>query len=59
MSPRTGRPKIENPKSERITVRLDNESVTTLNEYCTKKKVEKAEAIRIGISKLRADIKEK
>lgn len=57
MSPRTGRPKIENPKSERITVRLDNESVETLNAYCNEKKVEKAEAIRRGISKLKSEIK--
>ena len=56
MSPRTGRPKIENPKSERITVRLDSESVNIINEYCKCKNVGKAEALRIGISKLRADI---
>lgn len=57
MSPRTGRPKIENPKTDRITVRLDNASSEILNEYCKQKKVEKAEAIRIGISKLKPDIK--
>ncbi len=59
MSPRTGRPKIENPKSERITVRLDNESVSTLIQYCDQEKIEKAEAIRRGIKKLRSDLKEK
>ncbi len=58
MSPRTGRPKIENPKSERITVRLDDKSVETLNQYCKQEKVEKAEAIRRGIKKLKSDIKE-
>lgn len=58
MSPRTGRPKIENPKSERITVRLDDKSVETLNQYCKQEKVEKAEAIRRGIQKLKSDIKE-
>jgi len=57
MSPRTGRPKIDNPKSERITVRLDNESSMILNEYCKQKGVEKADAVRIGISKLKSDIK--
>lgn len=57
MSPRTGRPKIDNPKSERITVRLDNDSSQTLKEYCEQEKVEKAEAIRRGISKLKPDIK--
>lgn len=57
MSPRTGRPKIENPKSERITVRLDTESSKTLSDYCKQKNVEKAEAVRIGISRLKPDIK--
>ena len=57
MSPRTGRPKIENPKSNRITVRLDNESVEIVNAYCLQENVEKAEAIRRGIIKLRSEIK--
>ena len=57
MSPRTGRPKIDNPKKERITVRLDNESVETLDAYCEQKNVDKAEAIRIGIRKLKSEIK--
>ena len=56
-SPRTGRPKIENPKSERITVRLDKDSSETLDKYCKQEQVEKAEAIRRGISKLKSDIK--
>lgn len=57
MSPRTGRPPIENPKSERITVRLGNQESTILNQYCEKEKVERAEAIRRGIRKLESDIK--
>lgn len=57
MSPRTGRPKIENPKSERITVRLDNEYANILKQYCEQEKIEKAEAIRRGISKLKPEIK--
>ena len=57
MSPRTGRPPIDNPKSERITVRIGNEESKILNEYCKKEKVERAEAIRRGIKKLETDIK--
>lgn len=57
MSPRTGRPPVENPKSERITVRLDGETSGILKNYCDQEKVEKAEAIRRGIKKLEADIK--
>ncbi len=57
MSPRTGRPKIENPMKERITVRLDDESAQVLKAYCQQKNVDKAEAIRRGIDKLRSEIK--
>ena len=52
MSPKTGRPKSENPKSNRVTVRIDDETMKTLNEYCLQENVEKAEAIRRGIKKL-------
>lgn len=52
MSPRTGRPPIENPKSDRITVRLDKSCSEILEKYCEKEKIEKAEAIRRGIKKL-------
>lgn len=57
MSPRTGRPPIDNPKSDRITVRLGNEESTILNEYCNQEKIERAEAIRRGIKKLVPEIK--
>lgn len=57
MSPRTGRPKSDNPKSERITVRLDSETADTLKEYCKQENIEKAEAVRRGIVKLGSEIK--
>lgn len=56
MSPRTGRP-TDNPKSERITVRLDEEAKETLNAYCEQKNVDRAEAIRRGIKKLKPELK--
>ena len=49
MSPRTGRPPIDNPMNERITVRLDKDSSAILMEYCKKYNVDKAKAIRQGI----------
>lgn len=55
MSPRTGRP-TDNPKQERITVRLDSESSQILQKYCEIKHMERAEAIRHGIKKLAAEI---
>ena len=55
VSPRMGRP-TDNPKQERITVRLDEESSTILHKYCDQENVEKAEAIRRGVKKLAEDI---
>ena len=57
MSPRTGRPKIDNPKSNPIHVRLDDESMKTLETYCEQEKIAKTEGIRRGIEKLKSDIK--
>ena len=56
MSPRTGRP-TDNPKQERITVRLDEQSSKILQKYCEQENVEKAEAIRRGVKKLADEIK--
>ena len=56
MSPRTGRP-TDNPKKERITVRLDMESSNILDRFCEQESVDRAEAIRRGIKKLESFIK--
>lgn len=53
MSPKTGRPKTDNPKSERINVRLDKEHSEILKNYCDKTGVDRAAAIRRGIKLLR------
>ena len=57
MSPRTGRPPSENSMKERITVRLDQARSETLQTYCKQENVDRAEAIRRGIDKLKEDIK--
>ena len=49
MSPRTGRPKAENPKSNDIKVRLDDEMMSKLDDYCREHELTRAEAIRRGI----------
>lgn len=54
---RMGRPKTENPKSNRIVIRLDNNSFDVLKKYCDKFSVTKAEAVRKGIEKLEVDLK--
>lgn len=58
VSPRTGRPTL-NPKEERLTVRIDKECSEILTSYCEKNSVNKGEAIRIGIKKLKDDISKK
>lgn len=56
MTKKIGRP-TNNPKDSRITVRLDKESQEILNQYCKQEKVNKMEATRRGIKKLRSDLK--
>nr|DAP90891.1 MAG TPA: Alginate and motility regulator [Caudoviricetes sp.] len=57
MSP-AGRPKAENPKSNRFSIRLDAETENRLKEYCEKYGITKGEAIRRGIHLLLAKEKE-
>nr|DAN31893.1 MAG TPA: Alginate and motility regulator [Caudoviricetes sp.] len=57
MSPRTGRPKTENPINIRTSVRLDAETDRKLNDYCEKHGITKGEAIRKGVHLLLAEEK--
>lgn len=57
MSPRTGRPKSENPKSNPIHVRLDDECQSILRQYCEQERIVRTEGIRRGILKLKPEIK--
>lgn len=52
MSPRTGRPKVQNPKNIRYSVCLDAKTEEKLGEYCEKHQITKGEAIRKGIEML-------
>ena len=49
MSPRTGRPKVENPKTNDLKVRIDDDTVKKLDSYCLENNITRAEAIRRGI----------
>lgn len=49
MSPRTGRPKLDNPINIRTSVRLDKETDEKLNLYCVEHRMTKGEAIRKGV----------
>lgn len=57
MSPRTGRP-TDNPKPYQLTVRVDEEGKKILDKYTEQEGITLMEAIRRGIKKLEADIKE-
>lgn len=57
MSPPAGRP-TTNPKDKgRLTIRLDAESESILSKYCEQEKVDRNEAARRGIKKLKDELK--
>lgn len=55
MSPRTGRPKAENPKNIQVKFLVDKETVADLNFCCEKLNKTKSDIIRIGIQKVKAE----
>ncbi len=59
MTPRTGRPKSENPKDARIGVRLDEETVRKLDEVANIKHESRSQVIRRGIEREYEDINKK
>jgi predicted transcriptional regulator len=52
VSPRTGRPKAENPKSTQLAVRIDDELLNKLDTLAKKMNVTRVQVIRLGIEKL-------
>ncbi len=48
MSP-AGRPRADNPKQARFSIRLDFETERKLEEYCKDHNITKGEAIRRGV----------
>ena len=52
MSQKVGRPKADNPKDVRYSIRLDVETEKRLSEYCIEHKISKGQAIRNGIDLL-------
>ncbi|MCL2563934.1 MAG: CopG family transcriptional regulator [Oscillospiraceae bacterium] len=57
MSQKIGRPKAENPKDVRYSIRLDAQTEALLKEYCAKNQITRGEAIRRGIHLLLAEKK--
>lgn len=49
MSPRTGRPKAEKPKTIEVKARIDEETNKKLVDYCKKNRTNRTEVVRKGI----------
>lgn len=59
MSPRTGRPKSEKPKSTQLAVRLDDETLCRLDEVAKANSETRVETIRRGINTLHSELQKK
>lgn len=59
MSPRTGRPKAENPKDIQLKIRADKQTISDLDYCCTKLDKTRSDVIRLGIQKVKAEVEEK
>lgn len=57
MSPRTGRPKADNPKVKQLGVRLNEETLNKLDILTDYYKETKAEVLRRGIEVLYSELK--
>lgn len=58
MSPRTGRPKADHPKDIQLKIRADKKTIEDLNFCCEKLNQTKSDVIRLGIQKVKAEVKE-
>lgn len=59
MSPRTGRPKSDNPKSTQLAVRLDDETLKKLDKVAAVYSETRVETLRRGIEKLYSELGKK
>lgn len=51
MSPRTGRPKSENPKEQKFSIRLDETTGKRLDDYCEENNQKRAVVIREALER--------
>lgn len=56
MSPKSGRPPVENPKDKMIRVRMDKETVEKLETCAKALNTSQSEVIRRGIDRIAEDI---
>ena len=55
VSPRTGRPKAENPKDIQLKIRADKSTINDLDFCCAKLNKTRSDVIRLGIQKVKAE----
>lgn len=55
MSPRTGRPKSDNPMNDRLYIRVTREEKEKINKFSKKHGYTLLELIRIGIENIKND----
>lgn len=55
MSPRTGRPKSENPKTRQFRMRLTEEEFSNLEKVAEEKSMTKTEVVMRGIELVKAE----
>ena len=55
MSPRTGRPKSDKPKSTQLAVRLDEETLKKLDNLASLYGVSRVEVLRMGVERLHSE----
>lgn len=56
MSPRTGRPKAENPKDIQLKIRADKQTIEDLDFCCEKLDKTRSDIVRLGIQKVRSEV---
>lgn len=59
MSPRTGRPKSENPKDTIIRVRMDKETMDAMKECAEELNTTSSEVVRKGVFLVKSQIQKK
>ena len=59
MSPRTGRPKAENPKDIQLKIRADKQTIHDLDYCCEKLEKTRSDIIRLGIQKVKTEVETK
>ncbi len=59
MSPRTGRPRSDNPKDIQLKIRADKQTIDDLDYCCKEKDMTRSDVIRLGIQKVKQEIEEK